>query len=466
MNKKRKILFAILPILVLCFTFCTNVAYGDVKLNITEEKTEPYSNDSTNTVVIDNDEKTPLNGTKSTPDSIYESNIDKDGDSDSKQQIKKTESKKNNFKENNKDKEEIYESNIDTNSYESVVDVDDSEVPGTDSYYKKTFNDNTSSNNGDEINYVEEHYAEKIKENATYEIVNKDLVVQNTALTTDKNKIKYTTLPKGTEVKVVGVTNPGSERYVEMLADDGKLYYENVKSFYNNSILANASPLSRYFKSIVNDAKMLGSEKGYMSCITFAFLYLLGTLLIIKFLDSSIFRLRSGEEETYPYINSVARIMPGAMIGSFIIIANMFDSNAVGYYFFKGFSILGKNYELIHWLIQLVLLFAIYMVWRFVLEGLRCFTFPCMVIRSIILIIANLASAYLCYALSYVGIAVYVLFVLYQCICVNSYGCADISEEDFGEASEGEEAPSEDGGGEEGSSEGGDGEAASEPEGA
>ena len=92
MNKKRKVLLAILPIQVLCFTFCTNVAYGDVKLNITEEKTEPYSNDSTNTVVIDDDEKTPLKGTNSTPDSIYESNIDKDDDSESKQQIDKTES--------------------------------------------------------------------------------------------------------------------------------------------------------------------------------------------------------------------------------------------------------------------------------------------------------------------------------------------------------------------------------------
>ena len=169
--------------------------------------------------------------------------------------------------------------------------------------------------------------------------------------------------------------------------------------------------------------------------------------------------------ETYPYINSVARIMPGAMIGSFIVIANMFDSNAVAYYFFKGFSIIGKNYELIHWLIQIVLLFALYMVWRFVLEGFRCFTFPCMVIRSIILIVANIASAYLCYALSYVGIAIYVLFVLYQCICVNSYGCVDFGEEDFGEASE-DEGGAEEGGGEEGSDDGGDGEGEGEPEGA
>ena len=454
MNKKSKLLITLLSIMALCFVLCTNISYADVRVNITEEKTEPYSNsDDTNTVTIENEDKTPLNNTKSTPKATYKSEVDTDDDN-------ATSSKTNNKKENNS-----YESIVDTDNYESIVDVDDQEVPGTDSYYKTTFKDNKISTDKDEVNYADEHYVDKIDENAEYEIVGKDLIVQNTATATDKDKIKYTTLPKGTEVKVVGFTNPGSERYVELLADNGTLYYDNVKSFYDNSIKANASPLKRYFKSIINDAKMLGSEKGYMSCISFAFIYLLVTLILVKFFDTSIFRLRSSDVETYPYINSVARIMPGAMIGSFIVIANMFDSNAVAYYFFKGFSILGKNYELIHWLIQIVLLFALYMVWRFVLEGFRCFTFPCMVIRSIILIVANIASAYLCYALSYVGIAIYVLFVLYQCICVNSYGCADFGEEDFGEASE-DEGGAEEGGGEEGSDEGGDGEGEGEPEGA
>lgn len=454
MNKKSKLLITLLPIMALCFVLCTNISYADVRVNITEEKTEPYSNsDDTNTITIENEDKTPLNNTKSTPKATYKSEVDTDNDNT-------TSSKKSNKKENSS-----YESKVDTDNYQSVVDVDDQEVPGTDSYYKTTFKDNKTSTDKDEINYADEHYVDKIDENAEYEIVGKDLIVQNTATATDKDKIKYTTLPKGTEVKVVGFTNPGSERYVELLADNGTLYYDNVESFYNNSIKTDASPLKRYFKSIINDAKMLGSEKGYMSCISFALIYLIVTLILVKFFDTSIFRLRTGEIETYPYINSVARIMPGAMIGSFIVIANMFDSNAVAYYFFKGFSIIGKNYELIHWLIQIVLLFALYMVWRFVLEGFRCFTFPCMVIRSIILIVANIASAYLCYALSYVGIAIYVLFVLYQCICVNSYGCADFGEEDFGEASE-DEGGAEEGGGEEGSDDGGDGEGEGEPEGA
>lgn len=452
MNKKSKLLITLLPIMALCFVLCTNISYADVRVNITEEKTEPYSNsDDTNTITIENEDKTPLNNTKSTPKATYKSEVDNDNT---------TSSKKSNKKENSS-----YESKVDTDNHQSVVDVDEQEVPGTDSYYKTTFKDNKTSTDKDEINYTDEHYVDKIDENAEYEIVGKDLIVQNTATATDKDKIKYTTLPKGTEVKVVGFTNPGSERYVELLADNGTLYYDNVESFYNNSIKTDASPLKRYFKSIINDAKMLGSEKGYMSCISFALIYLIVTLILVKFFDTSIFRLRTGEIETYPYINSVARIMPGAMIGSFIVIANMFDSNAVAYYFFKGFNIIGKNYELIHWLMQIVLLFALYMVWRFILEGFRCFTFPCMVIRSIILIVANIASAYLCYALSYVGIAIYVLFVLYQCICVNSYGCADFGEEDFGEASE-DEGGAEEGGGEEGSDDGGDDEGEGEPEGA
>ena len=143
----------------------------------------------------------------------------------------------------------------------------------------------------------------------------------------------------------------------------------------------------------------------------------------------------------------------------------MFDSNAVAYYFYKGFNLLGKNYELIHWLIQIVLIYALFMVGRFVLEGFRCFTFPCMIIRSIVLIVANLASFYLCYALSYVGIAIYVLFVLYECICVNSYGCPD-----FGGAEECSDEGAEEGGDEEcsedGGEESGEGEPEGEPEGA
>ena len=69
-----------------------------------------------------------------------------------------------------------------------------------------------------------------------------------------------------------------------------------------------------------------------------------------------------------PYMNSIARIMPGAMIGSFIIIANMFDSNAVAYYFHEGFSFVGKNYELIHWILQLMIIMTVFM--RYYGEGL------------------------------------------------------------------------------------------------
>ena len=143
--------------------------------------------------------------------------------------------------------------------------------------------------------------------------------------------------------------------------------------------------------------------------------------------------------------------MPGAMIGSFIIIANMFDKNAVDYYFYGGFSIVGKNYKLIHWLLQIMLIITVYMVWRIVLEGLKCFTFPCMIIRTLILVVANIASFYLCSGLSYVGVAIYILLVLYQCICVNSYECPDIVEE--GESEEDEGAGDEEGASQEGESE-------------
>ena len=54
MNKKSKLLITLLPIMALCFVLCTNISYADVRVNITEEKTEPYSNsDDTNTVTID-----------------------------------------------------------------------------------------------------------------------------------------------------------------------------------------------------------------------------------------------------------------------------------------------------------------------------------------------------------------------------------------------------------------------------
>ena len=59
MNKKSKLLITLLPIMALCFVLCTNISYADVRVNITEEKTEPYSNsDDTNTVTIENEEKT------------------------------------------------------------------------------------------------------------------------------------------------------------------------------------------------------------------------------------------------------------------------------------------------------------------------------------------------------------------------------------------------------------------------
>lgn len=448
MNCTKKVLLILLPIIILFCVLSTQPTYADVKVNIKEEKTEPYSNKKdSDTVIIKNEEKTPLNNTENSTSKNYESEVDID-DKTSKKTTKN----------------DSFESNVDSIPYESIVDVDEGDVPGTDSYYDSTFNTDSSAIN-DGFNYREESFASKIKENRTYEIVNKDLVVQNTTDTTDSNKVKYTTLPQGTEVKVVGVTNPGTTRYAEILGDDGNIYYENVESFYNNSIEKEASPFERYIKSIITEAKMLGTEDGYIKCISFAIIYLIATLLVIKFLDTSIFRLKNPDSDAYPYINSVARVMPGAMIGSFIIIANMFDSNAVAYYFYKGFNLLGKNYELIHWLIQIVLIYALFMVGRFVLEGFRCFTFPCMIIRSIVLIVANLASFYLCYALSYVGIAIYVLFVLYECICVNSYGCPD-----FGGAEECSDEGTEEGGDEEcsedGGEESGEGEPEGEPEGA
>ena len=125
-------------------------------------------------------------------------------------------------------------------------------------------------------------------------------------------------------------------------------------------------------------------------------------------------------------------------INNALIIANMFDKNAVDYYLYEGFNLLGENYELIHWLMQLMLVVTIFMLGRLIVEGIKCFTFPCMIIRTLILLAANVASFYLCFGLSYVGVAVYVLLILYQCICVNSYECPDICE-DGEEDSEGEE---------------------------
>ena len=62
MNCTKKVLLVLLPILILGCLFSTTISYGDVKVNITEEKTEPYSNKKdSDTVIINNDETTPLN---------------------------------------------------------------------------------------------------------------------------------------------------------------------------------------------------------------------------------------------------------------------------------------------------------------------------------------------------------------------------------------------------------------------
>ena len=184
---------------------------------------------------------------------------------------------------------------------------------------------------------------------------------------------------------------------------------------------------------------MRGTEIGYNTCVAMAILFMIATIFLVKFLDNNVFRFKDYDNPTNPYINSIARVMPGAMIGSFIIIARMFDKNAVDYYFYEGFSFLGKNYEFIHWLLQVMVIITIIMICRLVREGIKCFTFPCMIIRTLILLTANVASLYLCYGLSYVGVAIYVLLILYQCICVNSYECPDIAEESSDEgADEGE----------------------------
>ena len=44
MNKKSKLLITLLPIMALCFVLCTNVSYADVRVNITEEKTDKLAN--------------------------------------------------------------------------------------------------------------------------------------------------------------------------------------------------------------------------------------------------------------------------------------------------------------------------------------------------------------------------------------------------------------------------------------
>jgi len=442
----------LVPFIAMGIITITGVSYGDVKVNVNDDKTEAYSYNSNETVNVDipDNIESPLSDDsdknyKSDIDNDYSKGYESEIDSDSyyKSDVDSDKDSNDYNKENVYDDiydSDVYYSNTDDEYYakkkdKDVIDIEDDNIPTVDSYRSK------SKKNGmkDDVIYEDEYYEEKLLKNNEYEILSRDMVVQKNVAIDEKSKIRYTTLPEGSTVELLGFTNQNGKKLVELMTDSKKVYYEDIVNFYHNSILSDTTPFKRSMKTLVNDARMRGTETGYNTCVAVAILFMLGTIFLVNFLDSNVFRLKDGGDN--PYINSIARVMPGAMIGSFLIIANMFDKNAVDYYLYKGFNLLGRNYEFIHWIMQFMLAFTIFMIVRLIIEGLKCFTLPCMIIRTIILLAANLASFYLCYGLSYVGVAIYAMLILYQCICVNTYECADIGEESADEGEdEGEES--------------------------
>ena len=85
MNCTKKVLLILLPIIILFCGLSAHTTYADIKVNIKEEKTEPYSNKKdSDTVIIKNEEKTPLNNTETSSLKTYESEVDREDDSSSK----------------------------------------------------------------------------------------------------------------------------------------------------------------------------------------------------------------------------------------------------------------------------------------------------------------------------------------------------------------------------------------------
>ena len=271
-------------------------------------------------------------------------------------------------------------------------------------------------------NYKDEYYETKLVKNAVYTISFRDMIIRD-VLNEDSGSqyMEYTTLEKGEEVTLQGFADTEKGKFVILKTSDGSVHYERVEDFYNNSVCNTDNFIKKNIKMIVSNAYMSGTEKGFLTCIILAIGTVFFAVYFLGFLDTTIFRLNNPKEPRIPYLSSVDKVAPGAMLGCIVTLMNYFEPNAIPYLKINGLSFYGKDYKISHWIVQIAILIAVLLTVKIIFESCRCFTMSCVVVRVLIVAVINFFVFYVFNVLSFVGVVLYTVMLIYQSTCEQSF---------------------------------------------
>lgn len=256
----------------------------------------------------------------------------------------------------------------------------------------------------------EKYYMNNLKIGDEYEIVRKDLFVKRN-ISDEQRASETEKIPRGERVILRSFPKG---KYVQIETTEGVTFYENLKSFYENSHREKDLEIGKWFDDIRYDAL------GYSDVGKF-FLYFIATCILLyigkkmlSIFDMGTFKpLRENEIVSD---NGLFNLIPGAMLAALINLIRLINEDKIAYYFLNKRIFFGwrsMNFEMFFLILALLILGNL--IRKIFMECFKTYVFGSAGIRFVMILVLNFLSFYICYSLYFFGIAVYAFIVVVQC---------------------------------------------------
>jgi len=270
--------------------------------------------------------------------------------------------------------------------------------------------ENQEEQDEQKITEYEQYCASKLKEGAKYEVFGKDLYVKKAIGDETRTYINE----KITRGEAVTLKSIPRSKYVQIENKDGISYYESVTTFYENTNKVDDLITKKWLRSLSFDALGHNSMRIYVAYLLLAYACIIAIKKIIDLLD--VTRFKKIRENKKISDKGLFMIVPGAMLAAIVSFVRLMSEEKMVYYF-MNFNINPFRRPLTMEKMLLLLLIGIcaYLFGLIVTECFTTYIFGHAMGRIGLVFFINLLAFYICYALYFVGIAIYALVVIVQC---------------------------------------------------
>lgn len=269
----------------------------------------------------------------------------------------------------------------------------------------------SSSEEYDNATEYEKYYMNQLKIGDKYEIVRKDLIVKRDI--SEENRAQG--MEKISRGDIVTLKSFPKGKYVQIENSEGVSFYETLKSFYDNSHREKDFEISKWIADIKYDALGYSDIGKFMLYLISACVFLYVGKKLLSILDMGTFT--SLHEDVVAKDNGLFNFIPGAMLAALLNLIRLINEDKIAFYFLNKRILFGwrnMTFEMFFLVVALLILF--YLLKRIASECFKTYAFYSASARLGLILVLNLLSFYICYSLYFLGIALYALFVVIQCI--------------------------------------------------